>query len=61
MTVKEVAEYLGIHPFTVQRHAREGKIPGFKIGADWKFEKKHMQKWLKEKSTLRTKNRNGLL
>jgi len=51
MTTKEVAAYLNIHPLTVHKYAREGKIPAFKIGTDWRFHKKYLQRWIKEKST----------
>lgn len=50
MTAKEVAEYLNIHPLTVHKYAREGKIPAFKIGTDWRFHKKYIERWIKEKS-----------
>ena len=50
MTSKEVAEYLNIHPLTVHKYAREGKIPAFKIGTDWRFHKKHIERWIREKS-----------
>jgi excisionase family DNA binding protein len=60
MTVNEVAEYLGIHELTVQRHAREGKIPAFKIRNEWRFDRKHIQKWLKERSSSRLAENNGL-
>lgn len=49
MTAKEVAEYLSIHPLTVHKYAREGKIPAFKIGTDWRFHKKYMERWIKER------------
>lgn len=49
LTAKEVAEYLNIHPLTVHRYAREGKIPAFKIGTDWRFHRKYLQKWIKQK------------
>lgn len=32
VTAEEVAKYLRIHPYTVRRLAREGKLPGFKVG-----------------------------
>ncbi|MBU0709679.1 MAG: helix-turn-helix domain-containing protein [Candidatus Omnitrophica bacterium] len=48
-TTKEVADYLNLHPLTVHRYAREGKIPAFKIGTDWRFQKKHIESWIKEK------------
>lgn len=56
MTAKEVADYLGLHPLTVHRYAREGKIPAFKIGTDWRFHKKYIERWIKEKVAL---NLNG--
>jgi len=51
MTTKEVADYLNVHPLTVHKYAREGKIPAFKIGTDWRFHKKYIEKWIKEKLT----------
>lgn len=50
-TAKEVAEYLNIHPLTVHKYAREGKIPAFKIGTDWRFHKKYIERWIREKSS----------
>lgn len=49
-TTKDVAEYLHIHPLTVHKHAREGRIPAFKIGTDWRFHKKMIERWIKEKT-----------
>lgn len=49
MTAKEVAEYLNLHPLTVHKYARAGKIPAFKIGTDWRFHKKYIERWIKEK------------
>ncbi len=43
LTAEEVAEYLRIH-FTVRRLARAGKLPGFKIGGQWRFDKEEIQK-----------------
>ena len=63
LTAKEVAEYLKIHPLTVHRYAREGKIPAFKIGTDWRFHKKYIERWIKERSSysLQVKERRKLL
>ena len=49
MTAKEVADYLKLHPLTVHKYAREGKIPAFKIGTDWRFHKKYIERWIREK------------
>jgi excisionase family DNA binding protein len=49
LTAKEVADYLNLHTLTVHRYAREGKIPAFKIGTDWRFHRKYIEKWIKQK------------
>lgn len=64
MTAKEVADYLKLHPLTVHRLAREGKIPAFKIGTDWRFHKKHIERWITEKSAYnfeKKERRNSVL
>ena len=60
MTAKEVAQYLSIHPLTVHKYAREGKIPAFKIGTDWRFHKKSLEKWIHQKSTSNLSRNNRL-
>jgi excisionase family DNA binding protein len=52
LTAKDVAEYLSIHTLTVHRYARQGKIPAFKIGSDWRFHKKAIDRWIKDKSSM---------
>ena len=39
MTVDEVAEYLGLHPLTVRRLARDGDIPAIKVGRQWRVKR----------------------
>lgn len=38
-TVEEVARALKVHPYTIRRLCREGKIPAFKFGGQWRFKK----------------------
>jgi len=45
LTAEEVAEYLRIHPYTLRRLARAGKLPGFKIGGQWRFRKDKIDQW----------------
>ncbi len=52
LTAKEVAQYLSIHPLTVHKYARAGKIPAFKIGTDWRFHKKYLERWIRQKLTV---------
>ena len=39
LTAKELAEYLKLTEVTVYKYANEGKIPGFKVGSRWRFDK----------------------
>jgi excisionase family DNA binding protein len=50
MTVKELADYLKIAEKTAYRFALEKKIPGFKVGAAWRFRRKEIDEWI-EKQT----------
>lgn len=40
MTPKEVAKYLKMSVLTVYKHAKQGTIPGFRVGNSWRFDKK---------------------
>ena len=51
MTVDEVAAYLQLHPLTVRRLAREGSIPAFKIGRQWRVKRALLDQWISEQST----------
>lgn len=56
-TVEELAKYLKLHEYTIRRLAREGKIPSFKAGGQWRFDKTEIEQWRKEQSkTKYTKN-----
>lgn len=57
LTAKEVADYLNLHPLTVHKYAREGKIPAFKIGTDWRFHRKYIERWIKEKLASQSEKR----
>ncbi|MBU1852953.1 MAG: helix-turn-helix domain-containing protein [Candidatus Omnitrophica bacterium] len=48
MTVKDIADYLHMHPMTIYRYVKEGKIPAFKIGTSWRIRRDSIQKWIKE-------------
>lgn len=46
MTVQEVARYLRMKPVTIYKHAAQGKIPGFKVGASWRFKRRTIDQWI---------------
>ena len=46
--VGEVSEYLRLHPYTIRKLARAGKIPSFKVGGQWRFDAGAIEDWKKE-------------
>lgn len=46
MTVRELAKYLKMKPVTIYKHAQVGKLPGFKVGATWRFKRQTIEKWI---------------
>lgn len=47
MTTREVAEYLKVKPTTIVRMVKEGKIPAYKFGRDWRYDKDIIDEWLR--------------
>jgi excisionase family DNA binding protein len=41
----EASRFLRIHPATVKRMAREGTLPGFRIGNRWRFRHSELDAW----------------
>ncbi len=57
LTPNEVAKSLRLHPFTVARLAREGKLPAFKVGGVWRFRKDQLEQWIEERTETKVKRR----
>jgi len=49
-TVEELAKSLKLHPYTLRRLCREGKIPAFKVGGQWRFDKQELDNLRKRKN-----------
>jgi excisionase family DNA binding protein len=50
LTVKEICELLQLHQATVYKLAKEGRIPAFRIGSDWRFQKDQIVHWIAEQT-----------
>jgi excisionase family DNA binding protein len=50
LTVREVGHLLQVHPTTVYKLVRQGKIPSFRIGSYWRFRTDLIERWMAEKS-----------
>jgi excisionase family DNA binding protein len=48
LTVKEVSELLRVNRRTVYKLIRQGRIPAFRIGTDWRFRMESLSRWMAE-------------
>ena len=55
MQAKDVAEYLHLHLFTIHKLARQGRLPCFKIGSDWRFRRSAIEEWVKKQEKLNSR------
>jgi len=51
MTIEQVARYLSLHELTVRRLAREGEIPAFKVGRQWRIKKELLDRWIEHEAS----------
>ena len=49
MTTAEVAQYLHVHPRTLYKLIRQRQIPVFKLGADYRFFRDAIEKWINDR------------
>ncbi len=48
MTVRQVAELLGVHENWVYDHAASGQLPSYKIGGTRRFDPDELRGWIAE-------------
>lgn len=47
LTAEEVARLARVHPVTVLRAAREGQLPGVRVGRQWRFSRVAVEEFFK--------------
>lgn len=52
LTTEQIAQYLKVDKFTVYRLVTQKKMPAFKVGSQWRFKKKMIDKWLMKNSNI---------
>jgi len=50
MTTEEVAQYLRLAEATVYKLAQAGEIPAVKVGRAWRFKRKLIDEWFRERA-----------
>ncbi|MGD0445511.1 MAG: helix-turn-helix domain-containing protein [Edaphobacter sp.] len=48
LNLEEAASVLGMHWKTLERMARDRKVPAFKVGKRWKFRLTSLNAWLED-------------
>lgn len=43
LTVTEIARWLGRHPRTIRRLARQGRLPALRVGGQWTFTRQEIE------------------
>ncbi len=49
LTVTETCRYLKVSPRTLYRYIRDRRLPGFKLGKEWRFARTDLEQWLRER------------
>ena len=52
LTVEEVAKQFGVNVTTVYRLAKQGKLPAFKVGNQWRFSEVRLEEWVANRERL---------
>ena len=58
MTIDELAAYLKLSKSSLYHFARAGKVPGVKIGQQWRFQKSAIDEWMRT-GTMPPQERHG--
>lgn len=61
LSVDELAKRFGINATTVYRLTQRGRLPGFKVGSQWRFSPAILERWIASQLSLtrgKTRGRN---
>ena len=54
LTPEEVAQKLRLHPDTIARLLRTGKLPGYKVAGSWRINPTELEDWMKQRKNTKT-------
>ena len=52
LTIEEVANRFGVNPTTVYRLVQRGRLPGFKVGNQWRFSSSRLEEWVADRERI---------
>jgi excisionase family DNA binding protein len=50
LNIEQLAAFLSVPKATVYKLARDGKVPGHKVGRHWRFSRQAIRWWMEEPS-----------
>jgi len=57
MTIQDVAEHLKVGTKTIYSLVQRGRLPGFKVGGQWRFRRKDIEQWVEDQMMKRAGQR----
>jgi excisionase family DNA binding protein len=48
LNASELSEYLHVNKATIYRMLRDGKLPGFRVGSEWRFHVDAIEQWQRD-------------
>lgn len=58
LTLTEAATLLQVSTRTLQRMIRNGKLPAFKVGGQWRLRETQLRQWVEDRETTPVKLEN---
>lgn len=55
LTIKEVATFLKVAERTVYMLAQSARLPGFKVGGQWRFRRSDLDNWIEQQKITQPK------
>jgi len=49
-TIRELSDHLRVHPTTIYLLLRQGRLPGFRVGSNWRFSREAIEHWEREQA-----------
>jgi excisionase family DNA binding protein len=54
LTLKQLAQYLNCHTSTLYRLVKDNRVPYFRLGGSYRFQKSIIDKWITKESHVRS-------
>jgi excisionase family DNA binding protein len=49
LTIQEVAWRFGVNTTTIYRLVKQGRLPAFKVGNQWRFSERRLDEWVADR------------